>query len=161
MTACPSFVLQPCTAIFAWRLVDGHDARAALGVRAMAAPGLRRRGPDHRKADPGRQVVHRRVSGPRPRSSPRWWPTSRPGRFDVGRATVSDLLDRWLVRITPTRSPKTLVEYRRKIEGRIRPALGDIRLTKLGADNSGCSGSRGCGTAGPPCMNYLNEPSPR
>jgi len=55
-------------------------------------------------------------------------------RFDASRATLGDLLDRWLEQITPTRSPKTVAEYRRKIEGRIRPALGDIRLSKLGAD---------------------------
>lgn len=48
--------------------------------------------------------------------------------------TVSTLLDAWLEHIEPTRAPKTVHEYRRKIETRVRPALGSIPLDQLGAD---------------------------
>lgn len=47
--------------------------------------------------------------------------------------TVGELLDRWLDHIEPERSPKTMHEYRAKIEKRIRPLLGDIPLDKLTA----------------------------
>ncbi|HML01591.1 MAG TPA: site-specific integrase, partial [Acidimicrobiales bacterium] len=57
------------------------------------------------------------------------------GTFERTRATVSDLLDKWLEQIEPTRRPKTVAEYRSKIENRIRPALGAMRLNKLGPDN--------------------------
>lgn len=57
------------------------------------------------------------------------------GTFDRTRATVAQLLDKWLEQIEPTRRPKTLAEYRSKIDKRIRPALGAVRLDKLGPDN--------------------------
>ena len=47
--------------------------------------------------------------------------------------TVGGLLDRWLEHIEPERSPKTILEYRSKIERRIRPMLGDVPLDKLTA----------------------------
>ncbi|HUZ19776.1 MAG TPA: tyrosine-type recombinase/integrase [Acidimicrobiales bacterium] len=56
------------------------------------------------------------------------------GRFDHTRATVGDLLDRWLLQLEPTRRPSTLLGYRRKLEHDIRPALGDVVLAKLRAD---------------------------
>jgi integrase len=56
------------------------------------------------------------------------------GRFERTRATVSQLLDKWLEQIEPTRRPTTIAEYRSKIDKRIRPALGGMRLDKLGSD---------------------------
>jgi integrase len=49
---------------------------------------------------------------------------------------VDQLLDRWLDHIEALGKarPKTLYEYRRKIDGRIRPALGAIQLDRLEAD---------------------------
>ena len=56
------------------------------------------------------------------------------GKFDRTRATVGQLLDKWLELGERTQRPRTLYENRRKIDGRIRPALGDVRLDKLEAD---------------------------
>src|SRR5664280_852603 len=56
------------------------------------------------------------------------------GKIDMSRSTVGALLDKWLVQIEPTRRPKTVHEYRRWIDSRIRPALGDVRLNRLGPD---------------------------
>src|ERR1700722_13919863 len=56
------------------------------------------------------------------------------GKVDKSRSTVGQLLDRWLEQIEPTHRPKTVHEYRRWIDARIRPALGDIRLNHLAAD---------------------------
>ncbi len=58
------------------------------------------------------------------------------GKFERSRATVGELLDRWLEHIEGSGKAreKTVYEYRRKIEGRIRPALGSIALAKLEAD---------------------------
>jgi integrase len=55
---------------------------------------------------------------------------------EPNRATVGQLLDRWVAHVEAIGKarPKTVYEYKRKIEGRIRPALGDIRLDKLRAD---------------------------
>jgi integrase len=53
------------------------------------------------------------------------------GRVTGTSKTVGQLLDRWLEHIEPTRSPKTVAEYRSKIDHRIRPALGDVKLSKL------------------------------
>jgi integrase len=55
-------------------------------------------------------------------------------RCERTRATVAQLLDKWLAQIEPTRRPKTIAEYRSKIDKRIRPALGGVRLDKLGSD---------------------------
>jgi integrase len=59
------------------------------------------------------------------------------GRFSRHRATVGDLLDKWLEHIEAVGKarPKTVYEYRRKIEGRIRPALGHVRLDRLEPDS--------------------------
>ena len=46
--------------------------------------------------------------------------------------TFSELLDAWLEHIRPTRRPTTVHESERSIEARIRPALGHIRLDRLG-----------------------------
>lgn len=56
--------------------------------------------------------------------------------IEPNRVTVGQLLDRWLAHIEAIDKarPKTIYEYKRKIEGRIRPAFGDIRLDKLRAD---------------------------
>ncbi len=48
-----------------------------------------------------------------------------------GREPFGDLLDRWLEQIEPTRRPKTIAEYRAKIEHRIRPALGSTRIDRI------------------------------
>jgi integrase len=58
------------------------------------------------------------------------------GRFDKTKVTVGELLDRWLAHIEAIGKarPKTVYEYRRKIDGRIGPALGDTRLTRLEPD---------------------------
>ena len=61
------------------------------------------------------------------------------GKFDRTRATVGELLDRWLVNLEALgRRPSTLLGYRRKIDqepGGIRAALGSVPLAKLGADD--------------------------
>src|SRR5271165_5775397 len=51
------------------------------------------------------------------------------------RITVGELLDRWLDHIESVGKarPKTVYEYRRKIDGRIRPVLGSVPLAKLDA----------------------------
>ncbi len=56
------------------------------------------------------------------------------GRFKRTSATVGQLLDRWLEHIEPAQRPRTVYENRRKIEHRIRPLLGDIRLDRLEPD---------------------------
>ena len=58
------------------------------------------------------------------------------GKFDKTKVTVGELLDRWLAHVEAIGKarPKTIYEYKRKIDGRIRPALGDIRLTRLEPD---------------------------
>ncbi len=53
------------------------------------------------------------------------------GRFDGHNQTLGQLLDRWIRHIEPTRAPKTVHEYKAKIEGRIRPVLGTVRLDRL------------------------------
>ena len=53
------------------------------------------------------------------------------GKFHRTRATTGELLDEWLNHITPNRQPKTVDEYRRKVDRHIRPAIGSIRLDKL------------------------------
>ena len=55
---------------------------------------------------------------------------------EPNRATVGQLLDRWVAHVEAIGKarPKTVYEYRRKIDGRIRPVLGDVRLDKLRAD---------------------------
>lgn len=52
--------------------------------------------------------------------------------LEPSKATVGELLDAWLEHIEKRgRAPKTVYEYRRKIEGRIRPALGKVRIESL------------------------------
>jgi hypothetical protein len=53
------------------------------------------------------------------------------GVVATGEHTVAEALDRWLELAALDLSPTTLREYRRLIEKRIRPALGDIRLSRL------------------------------
>lgn len=53
------------------------------------------------------------------------------GKVGGPTSTFGQLLDRWLEHIEPTRRPKTLHEYRAKIDKRIRPALGSKKLAKL------------------------------
>ncbi|HUI04577.1 MAG TPA: hypothetical protein VLZ77_13625 [Acidimicrobiales bacterium] len=56
------------------------------------------------------------------------------GKVDPSGSTLSRLLDEWLDHIGPIRRPKTVHEYRRWIDARIRPTLGQVRLNRLGAD---------------------------
>jgi integrase len=53
------------------------------------------------------------------------------GKFEPSTATVDQLLDKWLDAGTTRQRPRTLEENRRKIEHRIRPMLGDVKLSKL------------------------------
>ena len=55
------------------------------------------------------------------------------GKFKAATATVGQLLDQWLESGRTSQRPRTLQENERKIEKRIRPALGDVRLNKLDA----------------------------
>ncbi|MGO8873688.1 MAG: tyrosine-type recombinase/integrase [Acidimicrobiales bacterium] len=55
------------------------------------------------------------------------------GKFKPTTATVGQLLDQWLEAGRTSQRPRTLQENERKIEKRIRPALGDVRLSKLDA----------------------------
>jgi integrase len=56
------------------------------------------------------------------------------GKFTGTTATVGQLLDRWLeVTEGDRQRPRTAYENRRKIEARIRPKLGHIKLSKLDA----------------------------
>jgi integrase len=53
------------------------------------------------------------------------------GRFNKSNVTVGQLLDAWLEDIEDKQRPRTIYENQRKIEARIRPALGHIRLNRL------------------------------
>ena len=55
-------------------------------------------------------------------------------KFDRTSATVGQLLDKWLEAAEIEPATADLYENKRKIEGRIRPVLGSVRLDKLGAD---------------------------
>jgi integrase len=56
------------------------------------------------------------------------------GKFDRTRATLGQLLDQWIANLEGRRRPSTIHGYLGKIEHRIRPALGEVLLSKLGAD---------------------------
>ena len=56
------------------------------------------------------------------------------GKFNRTTATVGQLLDKWLEVTETSQRPRTYEENRRKINHRIRPILGDVRLDRLGAD---------------------------
>ncbi len=56
------------------------------------------------------------------------------GRLDTASMTVGQLLDRWLEHAEVSQRPRTLYENRRKIEGRIRPVLGSVRLARVMRD---------------------------
>lgn len=56
------------------------------------------------------------------------------GKFHRTTATVGQLLDAWLDAGESTQRPRTVYENRRKIEHRIRPTLGEVRLDRLEAD---------------------------
>ncbi len=53
------------------------------------------------------------------------------GKVEPTTATVGQLLDEWLAAATVTQRPRTLEENRRKIDHRIRPKLGSVKLNKL------------------------------
>jgi integrase len=46
---------------------------------------------------------------------------------------MAELLARWLEFLEPRRAPSTLLGYRRKIEGYVLPAIGNVRAAKLRA----------------------------
>jgi len=54
------------------------------------------------------------------------------GKFSRSSVTVGQLLDKWME--VSNQRPRTAYENRRKIDGRIRPALGKVRLDKLQPD---------------------------
>src|SRR5665213_1680915 len=56
------------------------------------------------------------------------------GTFRRTTATVGQLLDKWLEFASQRQRPRTVYENRSKINSRIRPVLGDVRLDKLEAD---------------------------
>jgi integrase len=56
------------------------------------------------------------------------------GKFNRTTATVGQLLDKWLEGTERGQRPRTVYENKRKIEARIRPTLGDVRLDKLEPD---------------------------
>jgi integrase len=64
------------------------------------------------------------------------------GKFKKTSATVGQLLDRWLEHIAPRQRPRTVYENRAKIEKRIRPMLGNVRLDRLEADTLDAAYSR-------------------
>jgi integrase len=53
------------------------------------------------------------------------------GKFDATSFTVGQLLDKWLETVERSQRPRTYYENKRKIEGRIRPVLGSVRIEKL------------------------------
>jgi integrase len=56
------------------------------------------------------------------------------GKFVRTNVTLGQLLDKWLEAAERSQRPRTVYENRRKIEARIRPTLGSIRLDKLEPD---------------------------
>lgn len=63
------------------------------------------------------------------------WLKDREGiAFDAEKITVSEYLDRWMEdSVKQTRRPSTVVEYESVVRVHLKPALGTIRLQKLGA----------------------------
>lgn len=55
------------------------------------------------------------------------------GKVDPTTATLEQLLDEWISHIEPTRRPSTMVNVRRKIDGRVRPTVGALQLSRLSA----------------------------
>ena len=53
------------------------------------------------------------------------------GKFDGTTITVGELLDRWLDHIGDERTPSTIAGYKSKINFRIRPAIGKVKISKL------------------------------
>jgi integrase len=53
------------------------------------------------------------------------------GKFNRTTATVGQMLDKWLADTESRQRPRTVYENKRKIEARIRPVLGDFRLSKI------------------------------
>ncbi len=56
------------------------------------------------------------------------------GTFKRSSATVGQLLDKWLEFASPRQRPRTVYENRSKINSRIRPVLGNVKLDKLQPD---------------------------
>jgi integrase len=108
----------------------------------VGAPGVHRPGPGHRQADPDHPDLLGRPQGARGWQAGGGEEAGRPGgcrragRVPRGtEATFGSLLDEWTAHSERKvrRSPKTLYEYRRKIDKSIRPDLGATRLDKLSA----------------------------
>jgi integrase len=53
------------------------------------------------------------------------------GKFEPSTATVGEVLEKWLDAATVSQRPRTLEENRRKIEHRICPVLGKVKLNRL------------------------------
>ena len=56
------------------------------------------------------------------------------GRFNRSSATVGQMLDKWLEVIEDRQGPRTVYEVRRKVDKRIKPKLGVMRLDRLEPD---------------------------
>jgi integrase len=103
----------------------------------LGAPGVRRQGCSHRKAKADQSRVHRAATRAGSREAAKQLAAlvaevERGGHG--GTSTFGTLLDEWTAHGERMgRSPKTLYEYRRKIDKRIRPALGAKGLDKLTA----------------------------
>ena len=117
--------------------LDGrHRTRAFTGP--LAASSLRRPGPGHGQAEAAQPVVCRRPSGARGRQAGGREEAGQSGgrrrRGSTVQSTLGSLLDEWLAHSERVgRSPKTLHEYKRKIDTSIRPTLGAKALDKLTA----------------------------
>ena len=57
------------------------------------------------------------------------------GRTSTKGATLAELVDRWLLNVGGSVSPRTRAEYRRLATHRIVPALGTIKVDKLTAEH--------------------------
>jgi integrase len=76
--------------------------------------------------------VHRTFKGTEPQAKKalaRLVTEADDGKFSKETITLGDLLDRWMDNVEHT--PATAAGYRGKIEHRIRPALGHMRISKL------------------------------
>ena len=117
-------------------LRGGHDAGEGTG--ALGASRLPRQGPDYRKAEAGQSGVHRAATRAGRREAAKQLAALvaevERGGHAGSAATFGVLLDEWTAHGERMGlSPKTLHEYRRKIDKQIRPALGAKRLDKLTA----------------------------
>jgi integrase len=117
--------------------IHSWPVRCGRRHQGVGAPGVRRQGCSHRKAKADQSRVHRAATRAGSREAAKQLAAlvaevERGGHG--GTSTFGTLLDEWTAHGERMgRSPKTLYEYRRKIDKRIRPALGAKGLDKLTA----------------------------